>query len=509
MRLFHNARVYSFDAGGAQLRRYDSLLVDGRRIAALGEDADGIGAERIDLDGATVLPAFADCHVHLTDTGYFLGPRNLGGVRGYDEFAAAVARVPQDAGLVLAGQYDDSAWNDGAEADARPLERFHGGALALLTRIDGHSCLANAATLAWLDLPPETPGIERDGADAPTGRLFHEANWRAQAAFLAHIPVSTRREAEGRAVDLALSRGALHLHAQLVGFPLDRYAEEIAALRALPAKIHPKICEPDAELARGLGLPYIGGDVFLDGSIGSRTAALSERYADAATCGALRFSDDELLAYYAQAEALGIAAGVHAIGDAAIEQSVRVWERVLAGKPSPRGCRHFIEHFELATQEHIDACARMGIYLSMQPQFDALWAGRGGMYETRLGERRKRSMNAFARIEAAGATLCGGDDSPVCELNPLAGMQASVEHHEPSEALARQRALAMYTTNAARFGYAESETGNLVPGLCADMVVLDRDPFQNGTQFTQCSVLETWSNGACVWPEQSRRARAF
>ena len=151
-------------------------------------------------------------------------------------------------------------------------------------------------------------------------------------------------------------------------------------------------------------------------------------------CGALRFSDDELLAYYAQAEALGIAAGVHAIGDAAIEQSVRVWERVLAGKPSPRGCRHFIEHFELATPEHIDACARMGIYLSMQPQFDALWAGRGGMYETRFGERRKRAMNALARIEAAGATLCGGDDSPVCELNPLAGMQACVEHHEPSEA---------------------------------------------------------------------------
>ena len=214
-----------------------------------------------------------------------------------------------------------------------------------------------------------------------------------------------------------------------------------------------------------MGSPYVGGDVFLDGSIGSRTAALCERYADSDTAGALRFSDDELLAYYAQAEALGIAAGVHAIGDAAIEQSLRVWERVLAGKPSARGCRHFIEHFELATPEHIDACARMGIYLSMQPQFDAVWAGRGGMYETRLGERRKRSMNALARIEAAGATLCGGDDSPVCELNPLAGMQACVEHHETGERLSRERALAMYTINAARLGYAESLTGNFGAGF--------------------------------------------
>lgn len=503
MKLFHNAHVYSFDEAGKRLRRYDSVLVDGHTIAALGEDATGAGAERIDLGGATVLPAFADCHVHITDTGYFLGARDLSAVRGYDDFVAAVARVPRDDGFVLAGQYDDSAWLDRAEADARPLERLHGGVLALLSRIDGHSSLVNAKTLAWLDLPPETPGIERGAGGEATGRLFHEANWRAQAALLAHVPERTRREAERRAVDLALSRGALHLHAQLVGFERDRYAEEIAALRTLPAKLYPKVCEPDAELARELGLAYVGGDVFLDGSIGSRTAALCARYADGETTGILRFTDDQLLAYYAQAEALGIAAGVHAIGDAAIEQSLRVWERVLGGKPSPRGCRHFIEHFEMATPEHIDGCARMGIYLSMQPQFDALWAAPGGMYETRLGERRKRSMNALGRIEAAGATLCGGDDSPVCDLNPLAGMQACVEHHEPSERLRSERALAAYTINAARLAYVENDTGNVAPGLAADLVVLDRDPIGSNANFGGCTVLETWSDGIRVWPEQN------
>ena len=82
--------------------------------------------EVVDLGGATVLPAFADCHVHVTDTGYFLGARDLAGARSYDEFAAAVARVPSDGGCVLAGQYDESTWRDGAEADVRPLERFHG-----------------------------------------------------------------------------------------------------------------------------------------------------------------------------------------------------------------------------------------------------------------------------------------------------------------------------------------------------------------------------------------------
>ncbi|MBV8372860.1 MAG: amidohydrolase family protein [Candidatus Eremiobacteraeota bacterium] len=498
MKLFHNARVYSFDAAAKRFVRHDSLLVNGQAIVALDVDVTGTGAPRIDLEGATVVPAFADCHVHLTDTGYFLGERDLARTRSYDEFMSAVKRIPRENGFVIGGQYDETTWHDGSTADAVPLDRFHSDALAMLSRIDGHSCLVNAKTLRWLDLPQATAGIERDTRGAPSGKLFTEANWRAQAAFLTRIPVQTRRAAERRATALALSRGALHLHAQLVGFARDQYAEEVEALRSLPAKTYAKICEPDATLAQELQLPFIGGDVFLDGSIGSRTAALFEPYADAGTAGALRFSDDELLAYYAQAEALGIAAGVHAIGEAAIEQSVRVWERVLAGKPSPRGCRHFIEHFELATDAQIEACARMGVYLSMQPQFDLLWGGDGGMYETRLGAQRKRGMNALATIATTGAVICGGDDSPVCDLNPLLGMQACVEHHEPSQRLSAHAALAMYTVNAARLGYAERSTGNLCAGLAADFVVLDRDPL-DGSRFGDSRVLQTWRDGECVW----------
>jgi predicted amidohydrolase YtcJ len=494
MKLLANARFYSYNREDRAFHLHRLLLIDKNRIVALDEEPTGIGIERIDLAGATVLPAFADCHVHLTDTGYFLGARNLAPTRSYDDYQRAVEGLPNDSGLVFGGQYDESTWSDRRVADAAPLERFHPDARALISRIDGHSCIVNRNTFAWLDLPPQTQGIERDETGEPTGKLFLDANWRAQFAFFAALPVEVRRTAERRAVELALSRGALHLHAQLLGFPRDAYAAEVEALRALPAKIYPKICEPDASLARTLGLPYIGGDVFLDGSIGSRTAALVHRYADADTCGSLRFSDDELLAYFAQAEALGVAAGVHAIGDAAIEQCVRVWERVLAGKPSPRGCRHFIEHFEIANPEHIDACARMDIALSMQPQFDSLWGDDGGMYEVRLGPQRKRAMNALSRIDRAGMLLCGGDDSPVCALEPLAGMQACIDHHEASERLSPHRALAMYTVNAARLAYVENQTGNLAPGLAADLVVLDGDPL-NGVAFTQCRVLQTWKDG--------------
>ncbi len=497
MQVLTNARVHAYDPPSRSYSRHDGLVLDGGRIVSLEPSDAGAGVRKIDMGGATVVPAFADCHVHLTDTGHFLDERFLGHVRSYDEFAQAVSRIPRESSM-LAGQYDESTWHDAASADAAPLERFFPDAFAMVVRVDGHSCIVNRKTLAWLNLPAETQGIELGNAGEPTGKLFLEANWRAQARFMDALPERVKREADRRATHLALSRGYLHLHVQFVGLRREAYANEIAALRELPkAKWYPKICEPDPHLARELGLPYVGGDVFLDGSIGSCTAAVTDPFETTGSCGELKYSDDQIYAYFSAAETLGISAGVHAIGDRAIEQCISTWERVLNGKPSTRGNRHFIEHFEIALPEHIEACARMGIYLSMQPQFDELWGGAGRMYETRLGTERMRSMNALGRAERAGVVLCGGDDSPVCNLSPLEGMQAAVSHHETSERLTVAQALTMYTYNAARLAHAEKATGIIAPGYAADLVVLDRDPFDE--RFGNCRVLSTWSDGEPVF----------
>ncbi|HKU68870.1 MAG TPA: amidohydrolase family protein [Candidatus Baltobacteraceae bacterium] len=504
MQVLKNARVYRYDPSSRTYSRHGGLILERGRIRSLDPNEAGAGIETLDMGGATILPAFADCHVHLTDTGYFLNERFLGNTRSYDEFAQAVSRVPRDE-FVFAGQYDESFWRDGGTADAAPLERNFPDSLAMLVRVDGHSCIVNRKTFAWLNLPPQTQGIERSERGEPTGKLFLEANWRAQSNFMKALPEPLKRHADRRAVELALSRGYLHLHVQLVGLPRDHYAVEVAALRDLPkAKWYPKICEPDARLAQELGLPYVGGDVFLDGSIGSCTAAVTEPFTTTGSSGELKYSDDELYVYFSNAEALGVSAGVHAIGDRAIEQCIATWERVLGGKRSARGNRHFIEHFEIARQEHIDACARMGIYLSMQPQFDELWGGMGQMYETRLGTQRMRTMNALGRIERAGAVLCGGDDSPVCNLSPLEGLQAALDHHEPSERLTPEQAVTMYTHNGARLAHVEHETGMLAPGFAADFVVLDRDPL-DGARFTDCAVLSTWADGEPVFETSAVR----
>jgi predicted amidohydrolase YtcJ len=493
---------YTYDPATNAWSRSDGLIVSAGRIASLNPREAGSGVRQIDLRGRSVYPAFADCHVHLTDTGLFLGAHDLSGVRGSAVYERRIAALPRGA-FVLAGNYDESNWTDRGVATAAPLQAHHPDAVAMAVRVDGHSCLLNRAALAFVDLPPETMGIERDAAGEPTGRLYLDANWRAQAKILASLPEPMKREADRRATLLALREGALHLHVQLVGLgSREAYVDEIAAMRkAGRAKWHPKICETDPALAKELGLPYVGGDVFLDGSIGSGTAAVTDPYHDRASSGTLMHDDAEIERYFAEAERLGISAGVHAIGDRAIEQCIATWEKVLGGKPSPRN-RHFIEHFEIARPDQIARCARMGIFLSMQPQFDALWGFPGGMYDARLGAQRARSMNALGSAKRAGATLVGGDDSPVCRLSPLEGMRAAVGHHNPGERLSVEDALLMYTYDAARFGHTESRTGRLAPGYAADFVVLDGDPIANAS-FDRVRVAQTWSDGSAVSGEYS------
>ena len=500
-RAFVNGRIYALDPATGVYRRHRELVVEGGRIVALGEDLCGAGVERIDLAGKTLLPAFADSHIHLTDTGWFLGERSLESVTSYVQFERCVGSL-SDSAMVFAGQYDDARWSDGREADARPLEAAFPNRLAMLVRVDAHSCIVNRKTLVWLDLPPALEGVERDAAGFPTGRLFLDANWRAQTAFMAALPEGERRAAERRALQEALRSGALHLHVQLVGFEgRQAFEAEMEAIGAqareiapeLAAKIHWKLCTMDVAVAADLGLPYVGGDVFLDGSIGSRTAAVGEPYVDGGGHGKLFHSDAEVAAYYRAAEERGISAGVHAIGDRALAQAVDAIEAALGGRASMR-TRHFIEHAEMLSTEQITRCARLGIHLSMQPQFDALWGGDGGMYERRLGRARKRTMNRLASLVRAGIVVAAGDDSPVCRLAPLEGMEACLTHHEPGERLDAEQALTLYTHNAACLGHAERRTGRLAPGQAADFVILDRDPLAEQS-FAAAQVLETWGDG--------------
>jgi predicted amidohydrolase YtcJ len=179
----------------------------------------------------------------------------------------------------------------------------------------------------------------------------------------------------------------------------------------------------------------------------------------------------------------GLQVAVHAIGDAAIEQVVRAWERVYASLDS-RGRRHFrarrhrVEHFELVDGRAIERAAAIGLAISVQPAFDAEWGHPGGLYELALGEGRAARMNPFRSIVGRGMEVGAGSDSPVTPLDPLVGIAALQDHHDPTEAMSHDEAIRLYTAGSARLAHHDDKKGALAHGAHADLVAWDGDPVE-------------------------------
>jgi predicted amidohydrolase YtcJ len=170
------------------------------------------------------------------------------------------------------------------------------------------------------------------------------------------------------------------------------------------------------------------------------------------------------------------------IGDAAIEQSLRVWERVYHSLDSRnrrhfRARRHRLEHFEMASPDQVERAAALGLAISIQPAFDALWGGPGRLYELRLGEERSWAMNPFATLVSRGLEVGAGSDSPVAPLDPMLAVWALEQHHDPSQRMSREQAVRLHTVGAARLAHLEKK-GRLEPGSAADLAAYEEDPLE-------------------------------
>jgi predicted amidohydrolase YtcJ len=170
------------------------------------------------------------------------------------------------------------------------------------------------------------------------------------------------------------------------------------------------------------------------------------------------------------------------IGDAAIEQSLDVWERVYRSLDTRerrhfRARRHRLEHFEMASNPQVERAANLGLAISIQPAFDSLWGHPGQMYEMRLGEGRARPMNPFRSLMSRGLEVGAGSDSPVTSLDPMLAVWSLENHHDPSQRLSREEALRLCTIGSARLAHLEKK-GRLEPGASADLAVFEQDPMQ-------------------------------
>lgn len=167
-----------------------------------------------------------------------------------------------------------------------------------------------------------------------------------------------------------------------------------------------------------LGLRRVGGNIMVDGTLSSHSAALSAPYADRPDYrGQIFLPQDGLDEFVQQCYRQDMQLALYSIGDRAIESVLLAHERAIRQGGST-ALRHRIEHAIMATPEQIARAADMKLIFSVQPAYAYLWGGKGGMYERRVGERYLRSNN-FAAMFAAGAVVCGGSDSDVTEPRPM------------------------------------------------------------------------------------------
>ncbi|MCB5910734.1 amidohydrolase [Streptomyces pinistramenti] len=459
-----------------------AMVVEGDSIAWVGEEgaaasfADGVD-EVVHLDGALVTPAFTDAHVHTTATGLALTGLDLTSAAGLSDAltrirAYAQAR-PHDK-VLLGHGWDAGAWPEGRPPSRPELDAATGGRPLYLTRVDVHSAVV---TTALLD---RVPGVRGLAGFHPDGPLTGAAHHAVRHAGYATVTPAQRADAQAAALARAVSLGIGSLH-ECAG-PDISSEDDFTALLALAAEGHgPRVvgywAEPiasakEAARIRELGALGAAGDLFVDGSLGSHTAHLHAPYADAAHTGTAHLDAAAIAEHVALCTEAGLQAGFHAIGDAAltaVTDGVRAAaDRV--GLDRVRAARHRVEHAEMLTERTIAAFADLALTASVQPAFDAAWGGDDGMYATRLGADRARTLNPYAALLKAGVPLALGSDSPVTPLDPWGTLRAAVFHRTRAHGISARAAFTAHTRGGWR-AIGRDDAGVLVPGAPADYAV--------------------------------------
>ncbi|SFE63102.1 hypothetical protein SAMN05216251_104139 [Actinacidiphila alni] len=461
-----------------------AMVVDGGTVAWVGSEgaadsfADGVDAV-VRLDGALVTPAFTDAHVHTTATGIALTGLDLSAAATLADAlartAAHAAGHPADR-VLLGHGWDEIRWPERRPPTRAELDEAAGGRPLYLTRTDVHSA---AVSSALLDLVPGVAGLPGFDPQAPVTRDAHHAVRRA--AYAAVTPAQ-RTAAQRAALRHAASRGIGALH-ECAGPDISAEDDLTGLLALAAAETGPQVFGYWAEAAatpadldriRDLGAVGAGGDLFVDGSLGSHTACLHTPYADAPHTGTAYLDADTIARHLTLCTEAGVQAGFHAIGDAAISAVVDGVRAAAAavGLERVRALRHRVEHAEFMTPATIAAFAEFGLVASVQPAFDAAWGGADGMYAERLGAQRARDLNPFAALTRAGVPLVLGSDSPVTPLDPWGAVRAAAFHRTPEHRISARAAFNAHTRGGWR-AIGRDDAGVLVPGAPADYAVWD------------------------------------
>lgn len=480
-----NGNIITMEAPGA---RVQALAFEDSRIVAVGSNADlqsfvDQGWPVLDFEGQTVLPGFIDTHEHMMLTGLMAAAVHLDEVQDIEQLLEKMARQAQRVpkGSWIRGSYlNEQNLAEKRLPDRRDLDRVCPDHPVFILHATCHMCSFNSQALALIDLPPALDGVDRVSGQ-PTGVVRDPGILTfVHPAMSSLIAQAEKVEFLQKASDMALDSGITTLHALDGGDLGPGDTHVIWANRdKLPLRIVCYNQSMDLSEVKELELPRVGGCICADGAFEAHTAALFEPYADEPdNYGDLTYPQATMDEFILEANRAGLQIAVHCESERSIEQVLWAMEKALRDFPRT-GHRHRIEHLELPTYNQIERMARAGIMTGMQPAFIPAFIGQQNMefYKTLLGTARLDRVHPYRTILDHGIPICGGSDSPVTPYNPLAGIQAAVNHPNADERVTLHEAFEMFTTAAAWSAFEEKEKGTIEPGKLADLVVLSADPF--------------------------------
>ncbi|HBD89264.1 MAG: hydrolase [Rhodobacteraceae bacterium GWE1_64_9] len=515
-----HARVLTMDAANPHA---EAVAVAGGKILAIGATADiaalaGPDTRVIDAAGRSVLPGFVESHLHLVLGGAELTHLHIGGLHGLDAIRAAFlafATKHPDRPLLMAQGADYGIL--GHAMTRHDLDAILADRPIAVTSHDHHTVWANTAALQaagilqGLATPPgHEVVIGEDGlatgelrefeAFGPVIALGGEARLNLGIATGAEPdpwPTAAELMVDKDKVEAGLHHCAMHGITSMVNMDGNRFT--LALLREMQAEgrllarvkvpFHFKPHMDLAELDRAEAMRAEFNDdwlqsgfvkMFMDGVVDSRTAHMLNDYPDQpGHRSEPLFEPERFKAIATEIDRRGLQIAVHAIGDGAVRTTIDGYAAAQQAN-GRRDSRHRIEHIELIDRADIPRLGALGITASLQPPHPP-----GAMdfplepTLTRIGKPRWPDAYLWRTLAEAGAPVAYASDWPVTDVSVLRGLQAALTRQPyeggQDERLSLMDSLYAYTAGGAWAAHMDHITGRLVPGMAADIVMIEGD----------------------------------
>jgi predicted amidohydrolase YtcJ len=503
--IIHNAKLYAADG---QDTMAEAVAVRGNKILHVGANREILRYRRpqtkvIDAKGAAVVPGFNDAHVRFIEGGLAREAIDLTGLETLDEMLERIGDADPFSAWVIGRGWTYERFADlptRGQLDAAISDRP-----AMFLSRDGHAAWVNTKALDAAGITRKTPApkngiIVHDGRGEPTGLLKDGA-----ISLVTRVMPPSTREARARALRLAIREAHARGITSVQTFgesaaDLDLYDEArragdltvrvYAVLPATSPATASELAAIEEATKRFSDDPLFktgAAVVALDGSIESQTAAMLKPYATrGASTGLTALTAAELATLVATLDARGVQVAVDAAGDRGVQMALDAFEAAATRNTAPaRGRRHRIERAELVDPDDLPRFKPLNLIAALQPLHIA--TSRVSEWARNLGPDRAPTGWPARSLATAGAHLAFGSDWPDVPMDPLAGLNASVDRASTIEAaeesaaidesLPLKSAINAWTSGAAWASFDEHRKGVIKPGMLADLVVLSADIF--------------------------------